>query len=216
MSPIITNSSNLRAHNEQYDYVQWCIDHSYANNDPTERDIDLITKRFMVVCFAAIQSSVVTATNLLLDLAASPLTPSYFESLRNEVKTELSAGNGIWSKQVLARMTSLDSGLRESMRLWGFVSRGVLKEVVAKEGVTTPDGLHIPYGVKVGVHQNPIHHDEDIYPNAQVFEPLRFCPKVDSDTEGSTCEKKPDTPRGIPLVSTSKTWMGFSHGKHAW
>lgn len=118
-------------------------------------------------------------------------------------------------------MTSLDSGLRESMRLWGFVSRGVLKEVVAKEGVTMPDGLHLPMGVKVGVHSFPIHHDEDVYHNANAFEPLRFCSVIpDSDAESSDAASVKSAgsqaPRGIALVTTSTTWMPFSHGKHSW
>lgn len=204
----------------QFDYIQWSIDHSRANNDPSERTIDLITRRFNVMGFAAIQSSVISASSLLLDLASSPLTPSYFATVRDEINSELATSDGVWSKQVLARMTSLDSGLRESMRLWGFVSRGVLKEVVAKEGVTMPDGLHLPMGVKVGVHSYPIHHDDDIYPNAKTFEPLRFCsPSKDETNSNDDASEKTasgEIRRGIALVTTSSTFMPFSHGKNSW
>jgi len=168
--------------------------------------------------FAAIQSSVITATNLLLDLAASPLTPSYFATIRDEVKTELGLAGGVWTQQNLSRMVSLDSGLRESMRLWGFVSRGVLKEVVAKDGVTTPSGLHLPKGVKVGVHQYPIHHDEDIYPNPFTFVPTRFHTKNEESSSNDSQEKSINGQhkKGPSLVTTSSTFLAFSHGKHAW
>ena len=197
----------------QSDYVQWAIDHSYINNDPSERDVDLITRRFNAMGFAAIQSSVITASNLFLDLTASPITPSYFETIRDEVTAELDLAGGAWSQRVLSRMVTLDSGLRETMRLWGFVSRGVLKEVVSKDGVTLPDGTHLPRGVKVGIHQSALHRDEDIYPEASKFLPLRFCTKTEEPVNNT-----PDGHgrRGAALVTTSATWLGFSHGKHAW
>jgi hypothetical protein len=207
------------AHSAQFDYIQWCIDHSYINDDPSERTVDLITRRFNVIAFAAIQSSVITASNLLLDLAASPLTPSYFATVRDEVEVELGHEGGVWTKQALSNMVSLDSGLRESMRLWGFVSRGVLKEVVAKDGVTMPNGLHLPQGVKVGIHANPIHHDEDIYQDAYSFRPLRFCSSVTGEKLEDDYSKRSvagQGKRGTSLVTTSSNFMAFSHGRHAW
>lgn len=102
-------------------------------------------------------------------------------------------------------MMTLDSMLRESMRLWGFVSRGLLKKVVKKEGVRLPSGEHLPFGTNVGFHQYPIHRDEDIYERATEFRPWRF---LTEDEKG--------VKRGVPLVQTTGTWLGFSHGRHAW
>lgn len=206
----------ISAYKRQFDYIQWCIDASHVNNDPSERTVDLITRRFNVVGFAAIQSSVITASNLLLDLAASPLTPSYFATIRDEVKTELGHEGGIWTKQALARMVSLDSGLRESMRFWGFVSRGVLKEVVAKDGVTMPNGLHLPTGTKVGVHAYPVHHDEDVYQGAYSFNPLRFSSQATKEHSEDEKSVAGQGKRGTLLVTTSSNFMAFSHGRHAW
>ncbi|KAE8446318.1 hypothetical protein EG329_012065 [Mollisiaceae sp. DMI_Dod_QoI] len=187
------------------DYIQWSIDHSFRNNNPSERTIDIISKRLNVIQFAAIQSSAITLTNLVLDLAACPLTPHYLSHIRTEVLSELRASDGIWSKFALGRMVSLDSTLRESMRLWGFVSRGLLKKVVAKDGVTLPSGEHLKCGTNVGFHAYPIHRDEDVYECAQEFKPLRFICEDEGD-EGK---------RGAALVTTSSTFMAFSHGKHA-
>jgi cytochrome P450 len=102
-------------------------------------------------------------------------------------------------------MLTLDSTLRESMRLWGFVSRGLLKKVVAKKGVRLPSGEFLPCGTNVGFHQYPVHRDEDVYHCAGEFRPLRFV------TEGGNGVRK-----GVPLVQTSGTFLGFSHGRHAW
>jgi cytochrome P450 len=179
----------------------------------------MISKRLAVLSFAAIQSSAITLTNLIFDLAASPLCATYLSSIRDEVSAELAAEYGAWNKASLARMISLDSTLRESMRLWGFVSRGVLKMVVKKDGVRLPGGLHLPFGTKVGVHAHPIHHDEDTYTRPYEFDALRWCKVESGDTEGSDFQKALKTGekrKGTSLVTTSSTFMAFSHGRHAW
>ena len=179
----------------------------------------MISKRLAVLSFAAIQTTAITLTNLIFDLAASPLCPTYLSTMRNEVCAELAAEHGAWTKAGLARMTSLDSTLRESMRLWGFVSRGVLKCVVKKDGVRLPSGLQLPFGTKVGCHAHPIHHDEDLYVGAYKFDPFRWCKEENGDEEGSDFTqalKLGEKRKGTSLVTTSSTFMAFSHGRHPW
>jgi cytochrome P450 len=176
--------------------------------------VDIINKRLSVIQFAAIQSSTITLANLILDLAAAPDLSIFFPYVRSEVLTELKATGGIWTKDALSRMVSLDSVLRESMRLWGFVSRGVMKEVVAKDGVTIPSGQHLPQGTKVGIHASPVHRDEEIYADALKFKPFRFCSGGLNGMADDYSEKVDGN--GIPLVTTSSNFMAFSHGRHAW
>jgi cytochrome P450 len=178
----------------------------------------MISKRLAALSFAAIQSSVITSANLLFDLAAAPLTDLYLETIRSDVQFQLQAEHGRWTKTALSRMLTLDSTLRESMRMWGFVSRGVLKTVVVKKGVSLPDGTHLPYGTKVGLHAYPVHHDEEIYPNPWEFDAFRFCKAPANKDELSDIhpESMVGKERGIPLVTTSANFMAFSHGKHAW
>ncbi|KAG4434791.1 hypothetical protein IFR05_009726 [Cadophora sp. M221] len=196
----------------QNDYVQWSIDHSNRKNDPSERTPDIISKRLNVVGFAAIQSSAITLTNLLLDLGASPQITTYLSIIRNEVLAELSAERGLWTKAALARMVTLDSTLRESLRLWGFVSRGVLKEVSHKNGVTLPTGERLPRGTKVGIHAYPVHHDESYYKDPYTFNPMRFCSLEEKLIDGP---ENSGGNKGTALVTTSSIFMPFSHGRHA-
>jgi cytochrome P450 len=98
--------------------------------------------------------------------------------------------------------------------MWGFVSRGVMKQVVAKDGVTLPSGQHLPCGTKVGVHGAPVHRDENIYSDAQVFKPFRFCSNGSENMVDDYSEKV--VGEGIPLVTTSSNFMAFSHGRNAW
>lgn len=167
-----------------------------------ELDPRVIACRFSVLCFAAIQSSVITLTNALFDIASTPACASTLNTMRDEVMDEISAARP-WSKASLARMTHIDSALRESLRLNGFIERGIMKMVIAPEGVTLPDGSHIPYGTKVGISAYSVHHDEARYPDAFTYKPFRFA-------EGGGDQQRPRA-----LVSTSDTFLGFSHGSHA-
>ncbi|KAI2635828.1 cytochrome P450 [Hypomontagnella submonticulosa] len=203
------------------DYIQWAIDHALAKPVINRMELDprVLACRFSVLAFAAIQSSVITLTNTLFDLAASPECIASLTSMRDEVIREttptpaspdqptkaVSTGSA-WSKGSLARMTHVDSALRESLRLNGFIERGIMKMVVAPEGVTLPDGSHIPCGTKVGVSGYSIHHDEDIYPDANRYDAFRFA----RGQRGGADKKWPQA-----LVNTSEKFLGFSHGSHA-
>lgn len=111
-----------------------------------------------------------------------------------------------WSK---ATLPHTDSALRESLRLNGFIERGVMKTVVAPQGVTIPDGSRISFGTKVGVSGYSIHHDEDIYVDARRYRAFRF-------VGGVMGEKGEGNGKARGLVATSETFLGFSHGRHAW
>ncbi|KAI0096871.1 cytochrome P450 [Nemania sp. FL0031] len=196
------------------DFVQWAIDHALARPvvNPVELDARVLAARFCVIAFAAIQSSVITLTNTLFDLAASPACVESLASMHEEVVRETGAASdgpasSAWSRPALSRMERVDSALRESLRLNGFIERGIMKLVVAPEGVTLPDGSHIPYGTKIGISAYSVHRDEGNYANAVRYDAFRF---VRERGEGGGREKRPQG-----LVNTSEKFLGFSHGSHA-
>lgn len=132
--------------------------------------------------------------------------------MRDEINRELAAEGGVWTKQALARMFTLDSAVRESLRLWGFVSRGVLKEVVDADGIVLPassgvEGLRVKKGTKLGIHATPLHRIESVYPEPDVYKPFRFVHFAE-DGEGGN--------KGTPLVTGTKDFMAFSIGRHGW
>lgn len=173
----------------------------------------MISKRLAVLTFAAIQSSAITLTNLVFDIASSPFASVFLHEMRDEVDNVLGLDNGSWTKTSISKMFKVDSALRESMRLCGFVSRGVSKMVIHPDGVTLPDGTHVPCGVRVGVSAYSIHHDEAIYPGAHLYDAFRF-----SESGTRITEDKPATGsrKTTPLVMTSSSFMAFSHGRHSW
>ncbi|KAI0018214.1 cytochrome P450 [Xylariomycetidae sp. FL0641] len=201
------------------DYITWALTHALAKPtvNPTELSPPLLAARFAVLCFAAIQSSVITLTNVLFDIAASPTSASLQAALRDEV---LVAATPDWGKAALARLARVDSALRESLRLHGFVERGVVKMVVAPGGVALPcgggGGARLPPGAKVGVSAYSAHRDAANYgEDAARFDAFRFCGDADGDADGDGDGRKRQQGARCRLVDTGPTFMGFSHGAHA-
>ncbi|KAK8050778.1 cytochrome P450 [Apiospora phragmitis] len=201
------------------DYIQWAIDHAVQKGgiESGELESHVIATRFAILCFAAIQSSVITLTNAVFDIASSPDCASFLDTMRREVLSETATPNTtgpLWSRAMMARLAHVDSALRESLRLNGFIERGIMKMVVAPGGVTLPDGSHVPRGTKVGISGWSVHHDNDIYANATTYDAFRFA-------KGSFNSSAPRNGDGNgnnkpkALVNTSEHFMGFSHGSHA-
>ena len=187
------------------------------------------------------QVTAIALTNTIFDTAASPDAKMFFEMLREESEREYEAGGGKWILESLTRMNRIDSALRESLRMnGGASSRGPTKEVIAPQGITLPDGTHIPQGVKIGISSFTIHHDSSIYSDPWGFNPFRFSTpyeeavetlkqdhdvdveKVIFDADKATnmpealASKPAEVKKGPSLVTTSGEFMGFGHGRWAW
>lgn len=167
------------------DFVTWSIVESRKSPDPRERTPELIAKRVMTTNFAAIHTTTMTSTNMLLDLLGCGPASGVLESLTDEIHAIDSARAGDWSKASLAAMTRMDSALRESMRLSGFVVWGVARKVVRPEGVTLPDGTHVPYWANLAVLAHGIHHDDAVYEDPFEYDAFRFSRQREALDEAS-------------------------------
>lgn len=204
---------------EANDYISWALHDAYSHNDPLDRTPEMIAKRLTVLSFAAIQSSVITITNCLFDIASSGDCMTLQATLRREVEAVApSTPEEGWNRKTLAQLHGIDSALRESMRLWGFISRGVMKKVLQPGGVFLPTGEHIPHGAKVGVTSYAVHHDADIYPQPFTYNALRFSGTATTTTttahDEGTVDKHTEQGRQN-MVTSNDTFMAFSHGRHA-
>ncbi|KAK3349236.1 cytochrome P450 [Lasiosphaeria hispida] len=203
---------NMKSSTEPNDYIQWALRDVVRHGENPYDPNDLITKRLAISSFTAIQSSAITITNAVMDIAASR------ESIpiQDELRAEVSTANNVWTRSSLARLPKLDSVLTETLRLWGFLTHGVTKAVVAPGGVTIPTGEHIPYGAKVGIASYGPHFDDDVYGHKDaspfVFDPFRF---TRPEVAYSVGNKKEGAPPGLGFVTTTEYYMGFSHGRHA-
>jgi cytochrome P450 len=205
-----------QASSEPNDFIQWALVEALSQGEQADRTPEMITKRLAVLSFAAIQSSTLTITNALLDIASSSDSISIQSSLRLEaLETAEKSKDYVWTRASLAAMAMTDSALRESLRLWSFVSHGVTKTVAAPSGLTLPSGEHLPYGAKCGIASYGPHHDNSVYDNPYAFDAFRFCQERKSEVTKVVASKEGHSaPRSF--VTTSDYFMGFSHGRHAW
>ncbi|MCJ1435851.1 hypothetical protein MMC27_005227 [Xylographa pallens] len=207
------------------DYIQWAINDTMDHPDPYERSPEMISKRLAVLQFAAIITSIITMTNTLFDLVSSPMFSEYWADLREEVEGVLAEEAGFWTHHGTTKMVRMDSAIKESLRMGGVVSRGLMKKVVIKEGIRLPGGIHLPYGVQVGVSSYTTQRDETIYPDPDIYNASRFCQGGFGGKEvgnmepllESTLKPTPAPARDMyaPFVKTTETFMAFSHGRHA-
>jgi cytochrome P450 len=220
-TPIIKQRmSNLKSgldyrnpdYSQHNDYIQWALHDAFSYDNPEEQTSEMITKRLAALSFALIQSSVITVTNTLFDIASSPHCVEIQKSLREEIQRVTAENMGKeWQKASLAKMIRLDSTFRESMRLGGFISRGVMKKVVDPRGIRIPSGEYLPPGSKVGITSYAVQHDESVYRDAMQFDTFRFSRPLEDISEKQGPIAKP-----LPMVTSTDNFMAFSHGRHAW
>lgn len=104
-------------------------------------------------------------------------------------------------------MTKLDSVIRESLRLNAITSRGLTREVVAPEGVTTPEGLYLRSGTHLCIITGSRQRDFDVWEGADNFVPLRFVRPSDGPDEFAS------KPRHA--VHVTEDFLSFGYGQHA-
>jgi cytochrome P450 len=76
---------------------------------------------------------------------------------------------------------------------------------VAVNNFTFTDGTFLPKGTFVAAPSKPLHLDDELYENANVFNPFRFSDMREDDGETKH-----------HFVSTSPEYLPFGHGKYAW
>ncbi|TFK56600.1 cytochrome P450 [Heliocybe sulcata] len=173
------------------DLITWLIEDAQGE----ERTVRNWALRILTVNFAAIHTTSSSFTHALFHLAANP---QYIQPLREEVEDIV--GREGWSRASLQKMRRIDSFLKESMR---YSAQGCLSmSRKALKPFTFSDGTVIPPGVYVNAAQAATHHDEEYYPDPDVFDGLRF-----AKGEGESSKQH--------LTSTGNDYVPFGHGRHA-
>ncbi|KZT50820.1 cytochrome P450 [Calocera cornea HHB12733] len=178
-----------------FDFLQWLMD--LAEGD--QQDRRELTKRVIGINFAAIHTSSMTFTHALYWLAARP---EFVPALREEVAAAV-AEDG-WTKAGINKMYKVDSFLKESMRHTGIATAIMGRKAV--KSVTLSDGTHIPAGAHVAMNLWSIHHDPEIYPDPEEFDPFRFSRKVE---DGESAVKH-------AFTTASSEFLLWGGGAHVW
>ena len=205
---------------EPDDYISWHIRLALAEGKTKELEPDIIAKFIMPINFAAIHTTTFTITNTLYDLLGSDPAKGFMEGLREEAERVFKEENGTWTKAGLSRLVRADSAIRESMRVSNFLTRGVMRKIIAKDGLTNEEeGWTAPYGAFVSVDVHSVQHDPDIYPDPNTFDAFRFSrpreeyeAKHPDDKDSAESLKLKNT----GMISTGDTFLPFGHGRHAW
>ncbi|WYZ46838.1 hypothetical protein EsH8_IX_001063 [Colletotrichum jinshuiense] len=203
---------------EPNDFLQWSIQQAKVLDDPQHSHPYALARRLMVVNFSSIHTSSIVVTNALNDLAKNP---KHIDELRREIAEVLERHGGVWNKSAVADLAKLDSAMRESQRLNNGNFITVIRKVVHADGITTPTGLHLPYGTIVGVPGYAVHHDENIYPDPDDYHPFRFSEmgvtqNLPIDEGGyDNVEKSMGRKTRHSWVTTSPEYTTFGHGRYA-
>jgi len=176
------------------DLLQWLMEGS----EDSQRNVNNIASRVLAVNFAAIHTSSNSFTHALYNLAANP---QYIQDLRDEVEPIIKEEG--WSKVSVGKMHKLDSFMKETQRIHGVGLVNMIRK--AMKDLTFPDGTVIPKGAFVAVATYPMHFDNEVYENAEVFDPWRFANMRTEDSDGAK--------HLFPV--TSPNYLVFGHGRHA-
>ena len=180
-------------------------------DDPVEKTPDMLSRRIMTVNFAAIHTSTMTTTNMVIDIASGDAGQSCLTAILAECQMLNQKYGSRWSSGRVAEMVVTDSALRESMRISGFGSKAFVRKVTARAGIILPSGIHIPYGHNICVSGYSMHRDEDIYPGSQEFRYDRFLTPL-ADAKGTQQQART---LSRAATTTEVEYAVWGHGKHA-
>lgn len=202
---------------EPNDFITWTIRTARAENRQDELEPSRIAMRIMPINFAAIHTSAMTNHCAILDIFSA--SPDVLESLREEVARIYAEEGNQWTKQGLARMYRMDSVFRESQRYSSFAQTFVQRKVVAKDGLTTPDGVYCAPGTTLAAPWLQLSRDNALHGNASDFKAFRYSTDREAFEALPIEERdKNDTLRLLQTgqVTTSAKHLPFGHGRHAW
>lgn len=196
------------------DYVTWHIALARAEGRARELEPEFVARSLLALEFAAIKTPAATLARVLLDVCGSGPESGYIDRLRDEAEQVYAAHGRTWSKQTLRGMALADSAIRESMRLTSLLF-ALGRKVVPAAGVQGPEGESwiAPQGSYLTINAADRHLDPAVYPNPTRYDAFRF---VSEEHEGQDTTQDWLRARKLGMTSTSKDYLAFGHGRHAW
>lgn len=198
------------------DFITWTIRTAMADGRDVELEPKRIALRLMPINFAAIHTTAMTGQSALLDILSAG--PTVLSALREEALHSYVSNGNKWTKAGLSSMHRMDSAIRESQRHSPIALTFIARKVKAKEGITSPEGVHFEQGTLISAPWTPIASDEDIFERAEEFDAFRYSRKREELEAQKTATTAADALklRQNSMVTTSDRHLPFSHGRHAW
>ncbi|CCD51891.1 similar to cytochrome P450 [Botrytis cinerea T4] len=162
-----------------------------------------VNNRICRFFFATVDTTTLTFTHVLYDVVGHE-KELYVEPMRREIRDVWKKFEGVWNRESLGELKSLDAFMRESQRLHPLGYTLGSRKVAKREGLDFvakgEDGervIHIPYGERIEGMAWAIHQDAEHYEDADVFKGFRT---RDETIAGS---------------NPSERFMSFGYGRHA-
>ena len=153
----------------------------------------------------------------MFDMLSSPREWRVYENLREEIESVFTTPDAWYNPASLKQLPKTESTIRETLRVNPVITRVVMREVMAPDGVTLPDGNHLPQGAWAGATAMGVHGDENLYPNPDQYQPFRFVPKLASSNSSTDVSKEGLPERKPPSIATiNENFLSFGLGRHAW
>ncbi|XP_043793788.1 probable cytochrome P450 6a14 isoform X3 [Apis laboriosa] len=130
---------------------------------------DLLSAQTFVFFGAGFETSSTTISNALYELA---LNHDIQNKLREEIKEFEKKNDGKWTYENIKEMQYLEKIFQETLRKYPvvpFLNRELINDYTFENSK-----IIIPKGLKIWIPVYGIHHDPDIYPNPEKFDPERF------------------------------------------
>jgi hypothetical protein len=201
---------------EPSDFFTWSYRTAQAEGRREEMQPDRIAQRIMPINFASIHTTALAAYDTLTNMMSAD--PSVVQSLREEAYRVLQE-EGSWTKSGLSRLHRMDSCIRESQRVSPIALTFVHRKVVAKEGVTTPEGVHVKCGTLLSCPWTALAGDTDLHDRSDEFDAFRYS-RPREEYEAMSPDEKRNTDalklKQTGLVTTAHSHLPFGHGRHAW
>lgn len=129
--------------------------------------------------FATVDTTTLTFAHVLYDVIGHR-KELFVEPMRREIRDTYKKFGGVWNRESLGELKSLDAFMRESQRLhplgYTLGSRKVARreglDFISK-GVDGEEVIHIPYGERVEGLAWAIHQDGEHYEDPEVFRGFR-------------------------------------------
>ncbi|XP_031772912.1 probable cytochrome P450 6a14 [Apis florea] len=130
---------------------------------------ELLAAQTFIFFVAGFETSSTTISNALYELA---LNPDIQDKLRKEIKEFEEKNDGDWKYETIKEMEYLGKVFQETLRKYPslpFLNREIIDDYTFESNKVT-----LPKGLKIWIPIYAIHHDPDIYPDPEKFDPERF------------------------------------------
>ncbi|KAK6442950.1 hypothetical protein LTR95_000828 [Oleoguttula sp. CCFEE 5521] len=198
---VIKQTKSEKPSQDRDNFAHWLAAADQGRQPDDEIMADALAGQLASAEFSPLHTSTFAITNSILDILSSPHHNEILATLCNEAEAALHGAPKSWSRPDILRLELADSVIRESQRLNRTTGKAMLRRVVAREGLTLPDGTHISNGFYIGLSAEGIHMDPDLYESPEEFRPFRF-----AGTDGREQARK--------LVSIGTDYLPFGYGRH--